>query len=68
MGDSFMSFLGQNIFEFLGYTGFANLTWGHLVMFLVGFLFMYLAVAKEFSPMLLIPIGFGILIGNIPFK
>ena len=68
MGDSFVSFLGQNIFEFLGYTGFANLTWGHLAMFIVGFFFMYLAVAKEFEPMLLIPIGFGILIGNIPFK
>ncbi|MEG1615608.1 MAG: sodium ion-translocating decarboxylase subunit beta [Bacteroidales bacterium] len=68
MGDSFLSFLGGNIMEFLSYTGFANVTGGNLVMILFGFVFMYLAVAKEFEPMLLIPIGFGILIGNIPFK
>ena len=68
MGDSFISFLGGNIMEFLSYTGFANVTWGHIVMILFGFVFMYLAVAKEFEPMLLIPIGFGILIGNVPFK
>lgn len=35
---------------------------------LIGIVFIYLAVAKEFEPMLLIPIGFGILIGNIPFN
>ncbi len=63
-----MSFLGGNIMEFLSYTGFANATWQNLVMLLFGFLFIYLAVAKEFEPLLLIPIGFGILIGNIPFK
>ena len=37
-------------------------------MLLVGLFFIYLAVAKEFEPMLLIPIGFGMLIGNIPFN
>ncbi len=37
-------------------------------MILIGLFFIYLAVAKEFEPMLLIPIGFGILIGNIPFN
>ena len=37
-------------------------------MILVGIFFIYLAVAKEFEPMLLIPIGFGILVGNIPFN
>ncbi|MDO5570421.1 MAG: sodium ion-translocating decarboxylase subunit beta [Bacteroidales bacterium] len=68
MGDSFISFLGNNIVDFLSYTGFANVEFGNIVMILFGFLFMYLAVAKEFEPMLLIPIGFGILIGNIPFK
>lgn len=68
MEGSFISFLGGNIMEFLSYTGFANISVGNIVMILFGFLFMYLAVAKEFEPMLLIPIGFGILIGNIPFK
>ena len=54
--------------DFWTYTGFANATGGHLVMILVGLFFIYLAVAKEFEPMLLIPIGFGMLIGNIPFN
>lgn len=68
MSESFMSFLGENLQEFLSYTGFANATPGHWVMIFFGLVFIYLAIAKEFEPMLLIPIGFGILIGNIPFK
>ena len=67
MGD-FINFLGNNLADFWTYTGFANATVGHVVMILVGLGFIYLAVAKEFEPMLLIPIGFGILIGNIPFN
>ena len=67
MGD-FVSFLGNNLVDFWGYTGFANATPGHLFMLLIGLFFIYLAIAKEFEPMLLIPIGFGILIGNIPFN
>lgn len=67
MGD-FMNFLWQNLLEFLTYTGFANVTGGHLIMIVVGLIFLFLAVKFEFEPMLLIPIGFGILIGNIPFK
>ncbi|GHT23215.1 oxaloacetate decarboxylase subunit beta [Bacteroidia bacterium] len=64
----FLSFIGDNLQIFLSYTGFANATSGHLIMIAVGLVFIYLAIAKEFEPMLLIPIGFGILIGNIPFK
>lgn len=67
MGD-FLSFLGKNLSDFWGYTGFANADTGHLIMILVGLFFLYLAIKKDFEPMLLIPIGFGILIGNIPFK
>ena len=67
MGD-FINFLGNNLADFWTYTGFANATVGHVVMILVGLVFIYLAIAKEFEPMLLIPIGFGILIGNIPFN
>ena len=67
MGD-FINFLGNNLADFWTYTGFANATVGHVVMILVGLGFIYLAVAKEFEPMLLIPIGFGMLIGNIPFN
>ena len=44
---------------FLSYTGFANATGGHLIMILVGLLFIFLAIRYEFEPMLLIPIGFG---------
>ena len=67
MGD-FINFLGNNLADFWTYTGFANATVGHVDMILVGLVFIYLAIAKEFEPMLLIPIGFGILIGNIPFN
>jgi sodium ion-translocating decarboxylase beta subunit len=67
MGE-FINFLGNNLADFWTYTGFANATVGHIVMILIGLFFIYLAVAKEFEPMLLIPIGFGILIGNIPFN
>lgn len=67
MGD-FLSFLGNNLADFWSYTGLANATAGHFVMIAFGLFFIYLAIAKEFEPMLLIPIGFGILIGNIPFN
>ena len=67
MGE-FLNFISNNLADFWTYTGFANATVGHLVMILVGLVFIYLAVAKEFEPMLLIPIGFGMLIGNIPFN
>lgn len=61
------TFLTNNFADFWSYTGFANATPGALLMMLVGVFFIYLAVKKDFEPMLLIPIGFGILIGNIPF-
>lgn len=52
--------------QFLDTTGFANLTVGNLVMILVGLVFIALAIIKDYEPLLLVPIGFGILIGNIP--
>jgi oxaloacetate decarboxylase beta subunit len=64
---SFFEFIIEHIAQFLHFTAFANLTVGHLVMICVGLAFIYLAIAKEFEPMLLIPIGFGILVGNIAF-
>ena len=68
MQESFFSFLGDNLETFLTYTGVYNATLGHLVMILVGLFFIFLAIKYEFEPMLLVPIGFGILVGNIPFK
>lgn len=53
--------------QFIHFTGFANMTWGHLVMLSVGLFFIFLAIKKNYEPLLLVPIGFGILLGNIPF-
>lgn len=47
-------------------SGFANLAWGNLVMFLVAGTFIYLAITKGYEPLLLIPIGFGIILANLP--
>ena len=58
----------DNLETFLSFTGFANATTGHWVMLAIGLLFIFLAIRYEFEPLLLIPIGFGMLIGNIPFK
>lgn len=63
----FLSFLGDNLQQFFTFTGFAHITWGHMVMICVGILFIYLAIKHKFEPMLLVPIGFGIIVGNIPF-
>ncbi len=67
MDSSFFSFICDSVSQFLHFTAFANFTVGHLVMIAIGLFFIYLAIAKEYEPMLLVPIGFGILIGNIPF-
>lgn len=64
----FGNFLINNLETFLSFTGFANATTGHWVMLAIGLLFIFLAIRYEFEPLLLIPIGFGMLIGNIPFK
>lgn len=60
--------MATNFQQFWELTGFANATWQHLVMLVVGLFFLWLAIKKNFEPMLLVPIGFGILIGNIPFN
>ena len=64
---NFVEFILDHIAQFFHFTAFANMTVGHLVMIAVGLVFIYLAIAKEFEPMLLIPIGFGILVGNVAF-
>ena len=63
-----LSFIAQKFVDFLSYTGFANLEWGNLIMIAVGAFFIWLAIKKDFEPLLLIPIGLGIILGNIPFK
>ncbi len=58
--------IGENLRQFWQYTGFANFEWTYLLMICIGLVFIYLAIKKEWEPMLLVPIGFGIIIGNIP--
>ena len=58
--------IGENLRQFWQYTGFANFEWTYLLMICIGLIFIYLAIKKEWEPMLLVPIGFGIIIGNIP--
>ncbi|MBN2682563.1 MAG: sodium ion-translocating decarboxylase subunit beta [Bacteroidales bacterium] len=53
----------MNFWEF---TGFANVSWGNIIMILVGLFFIFLAIRFHYEPLLLIPIGVGIIIGNIP--
>ena len=64
----FTEFIAENFSEFLTYTGFANATAGNLIMIVVGAILIYLAIKKDFEPLLLIPIGLGIILGNIPFR
>ncbi len=54
------------LMEFLSNTGFALVDYRNIIMLLVGIIIVYLGVAKQYEPLLLVPIGFGILIGNIP--
>ncbi len=65
---STMDFIGTKLLDFLTYTGFANVEWANIIMIAVGAFFIWLAIAKDFEPLLLIPIGLGIILGNIPFK
>lgn len=55
------------LFQFLSNTGYYLADYRHVIMLVVGGVFLYLGTAKKFEPLLLVPIGFGILVGNIPF-
>ena len=47
-------------------TALASFTWQHLVMLLVGGLLIYLGIGRKWEPFLLVPLGFGIIVGNLP--
>ena len=64
----FFSYMGEHLATFASFTGIMGLTYKHILMILIGCVFIFLGVFKEYEPLLLIPIGFGIIIGNIPFK
>lgn len=65
--EQFIEFTAHGFDQFMRYTAFANFTFGHVIMMIIAMIFLYLAIAKDYEPMLLVPIGFGILVGNIPF-
>lgn len=52
--------------ELIRQSGFANLTWGNLAMFAVSATLVFLAIRKKYEPLLLIPIGFGAAVANVP--
>jgi oxaloacetate decarboxylase beta subunit len=56
----------ETLTKLINESGFAWLGWGNLVMFVVAGVLIYLAIAKKYEPLLLIPIGFGILLANLP--
>ncbi|MDA3906077.1 MAG: sodium ion-translocating decarboxylase subunit beta [Bacteroidales bacterium] len=57
----------DGVSKFIGYSGFKHVTIGHIVMILIGLGFIFMAIRYDYEPLLLVPIGFGVLIGNIPF-
>jgi len=54
------------LWKFLETTGFAQMTWGNATMIVIGMIFIGLAIIKDYEPLLLLPIGFGVIVGNIP--
>ncbi len=56
----------QEFMQFIQTTGFMNIQMGNMFMILAGLFFVYLGIKKEFEPLLLVPIGFGMVVGNIP--
>ena len=60
-----MSGFGETLINLAKQTGFASLTPGNYVMILVALVFMYLAIVKEYEPLLLVPISFGMLLVNL---
>lgn len=61
-----MSSLFHSIADFISLTGFASLHFGDVLMLAISCLLLYLAIQKGFEPLLLVPIGFGMLLSNLP--
>ena len=60
-----MSYVAETVSNLIHQTAFFNLTWGNYLMIVVACVFLYLAIAHGFEPLLLIPIAFGMLLVNI---
>ncbi len=61
-----MSQLFSSVAEFISLTGFSSLGFGDVLMLAISCLLLYLAIQKGFEPLLLVPIGFGMLLSNLP--
>jgi carboxybiotin decarboxylase len=57
----------EGLRTFFSFSGFVNITWANVFMVLIGLVFIFLAIRYEYEPLLLVPIGTGIIIGNMPF-
>ncbi|MCB0448895.1 MAG: sodium ion-translocating decarboxylase subunit beta [Confluentibacter sp.] len=57
----------DGIKRFYSFTGFANAQSGNIIMIIIGIVFIYLGIKFDYEPLLLIPIGTGVILGNIPF-
>ena len=61
-----LSYVEESLMNFLSSTGFAGLTWETIVMIVIACVLLYLAIVKQFEPLLLLPIAFGMLLTNLP--
>lgn len=61
-----LSYVKDSLINFLSSTGFAGLTWDTIVMIIIACILLYLAIVKQFEPLLLLPIAFGMLLTNLP--
>jgi len=66
-GEGIFDTAWKGLRQFYRFTGIRNAKAGHLVMIAVGLFFIFLAIRYDYEPLLLIPIGAGIIMGNIPF-
>ena len=60
-----MSYIADTLGNLVQQTAFFNLTFGNFIMIIVACIFLYLAIAKGYEPLLLVPISFGMLLVNI---
>jgi carboxybiotin decarboxylase len=65
MGGKKMEYVSDTMGNLLHQTAFFNLTWGNYMMVIVAFVFLYLAIKKDYEPLLLVPIAFGMLLVNL---
>lgn len=63
---SFINILMETLKDLMVTSGFAGLTFSHVLMIGISLILMYLAIEKEYEPLLLLPISFGMLLTNLP--